>query len=226
MAEKTSHAKSDDRHRVLIVDDHPLIRQGLVQLLNEERGIEVCGEAGNGREALELAAAVKPELLILDLRLPDRDGIDLISDLKAHDPGLLILVLTMRDEQVYAERALSAGAAGYVMKGHSPDVVLAAINRVLDGQVYLSEEMTAAVLKRFAGHGHPEQISSIDLLSRRELQVMSLIGQGLGPKEIGKEMHISVRTVETHRENIKIKLGLDDAAALRKFAIQWVQREL
>lgn len=225
MTNKKRPVVSVDRHRVLIIDDHPLIRQGLVRLLNEEPDIKVCGEAGTGPEALELTLNLKPNLAIVDLRLPNTDGIDLISELMAHAPDLLILVLTMRDEQIYAERALSAGAKGYIMKGSAPEKVLVAIRQVLNGQIHLSEAMTETVLHRFVGGGKPEQSTRIDLLSRRELQVMTLVCEGMGPKAIGEKLHLSTRTVETYRTNIKIKLGLENAADLRRYAIAWLQRE-
>lgn len=214
---------SESPSRILLVDDHPMIQEGLKQLIAKQPDLELCGAATTGREALEQAAQLRPDLAIVDLSLEDMDGLDLIRDLTGRNPGLAILVLSMRDERFYAERALRAGARGYVPKGRRPRTVMAAIRAVLDGQVYLSEKMASRLLRRVVHEAPPEDSSPVDSLSDRELEVFSLIGQGLGPSKIAQRLHLSVKTIETYRSHIKRKLKLEDAAALRQCAIQWAR---
>jgi DNA-binding NarL/FixJ family response regulator len=205
------------------VDDHPVVRRGLAQLLSDEPGLDVCGEANNGHEARELVAETQPDLAIIDLALPDVDGIDLIKSLRGRHPGLALLVLSMREEEIYAERALRAGARGYVTKGRPPEELLHAIETVLDGHVYLSTEMADTILHRVVRGNDRADATLLSALSDRELEVLRLIGDGLGPSQIADGLHISVRTVETHRNHLKQKLSLSDAAALRRFAVQWMR---
>lgn len=217
----TMHPRARDRKaRILVVDDHPLIREGIARLIDAQADMEVVAEATSAREALAAAAAKEPDLAIVDLSLGDDDGIDLIRDLKTRHPGLEALVLSMHDEELVAERALRAGAMGYVMKLECIQTVVEAIHRVLEGEVYLSPRMTSKTVRRLTGGARPEAAAPLDSLSYREQQVLRLIGEGLGPKAIGERLHISVKTVETHREHIKAKLNLEDATALRKWAIQ------
>jgi DNA-binding NarL/FixJ family response regulator len=207
----------------LLVDDHPLVRGGLAQLLAEERDLEVCGEASTGREALDLAASLQPDLVIVDLALPDVSGIELIRDLKSRHPHITILALSMHDEEIYAERALRAGASGYVMKGQPPQEVIAALRRVLGGGLYVSEAMAAAMVERTVRPGRADAPSPVASLTDRELEVLTLVGEGLAPREIAAKLHLSVHTVETHRSHIREKLDLPDAAALRRFAVRWMR---
>jgi len=223
MAPRKSPAPKPARTRILLVDDHPLIHEGLVQLIAQEPDLETCGQAASGREALDMAASRNPALAIVDLSLLDMDGLDLIKDLAARFPGLAILVLSMRDERFYAERALRAGARGYITKGERPRTILAAIRRVLQGDVYLSDRMAALLMRRLIDHNSPEAATAVDALSDRELQVLSSIGEGLGPSQIADRLHLSVKTIETYRAHIKDKLSIDDAAALRQYAIHWMQ---
>lgn len=212
------------RVRILLVDDHPMVRQGIIRVLGREEDFQVCGEAGTAAEAHELARTVQPAVAVVDLALPDADGIELIKDLHARHPDLVILVLSMRDEELYAERALRAGARGYVMKGKRPRQLVEAIRTALDGGVYLSETMAARLMRRLVdADAQGAEGSPVDSLSDRELQVFTLIGEGMGPTRIAEKLHLSVKTIETYRAHIKRKLNLPDAAALRKCAIQWAQ---
>jgi DNA-binding NarL/FixJ family response regulator len=211
--------------RILLVDDHPMIRQGLVTLIEQEANWSVCGQADTGREALELADETDPDLAVVDLALEDIDGIDLIKDLAKRQPDLRILVLSMRDESLYAERALRAGAHGYIMKGQRPGTLRQALQRVLDGDVYLSEVMTGKLMRRLVDHDAEDATSPVAELSDREFQVFTMIGRGMGPSEIADRLHLSVKTIETYRAHIKQKLALEDAASLRRYAIEWAQEQ-
>lgn len=209
--------------RILLVDDHPLILEGLVRLINQHPDLEVCGEVGGFNEALQAAAELTPDLVIVDLSLGTESGLDLIVEFSSRHPELHVLVLSMHDETFYAERALKAGASGYIMKEQSPEKVIRAIQRVLEGEIYLSEKMAGKLLRRLAGKPALEDTSPVSLLSQRELQVLELIGSGLGTSEIARKLILSVKTIETYRAHIKDKLHLDDATALRQFAIQWMK---
>jgi len=228
MTQKRSAAPappSGGKASVLIVDDHPIIRQGLAALINRQGDLAVCAEADEPRAALAAAAKERPRLAVVDISLAQADGLELIKDLKARQPKMDVLVLSMHDEIVYAERALRAGASGYVMKQERLATVIAALRQVLSGQVYLSDKMTARLMRRFAGAKVEEQgAGPADLLSDRELQILRLLGEGLGPTDIADRLHISTKTIETHRARIKEKLNLDSASALRQFAIQWTQQ--
>jgi DNA-binding NarL/FixJ family response regulator len=226
MANKThdNNARAPKR-RVLLVDDHPMIREGLRQLLAKQPDLEVCGEAGSGHEALAAAAEQSPDLVFLDLSLPDMDGVDLIKDFRSRHPHAAVLVFTMRDEQLYAERALRAGAAGYLMKGERPQIILEGVRRVLGGEVAVSEAMASTLLRWFVRPGASADRSPLAALSNRELEVFHLLGEGCGPREIAERLHVSVRTVETHRLHIREKLHLDSAAALRHYAIERTQQK-
>jgi DNA-binding NarL/FixJ family response regulator len=212
--------------RILLVDDHPLIREGLARLISRQQDMEVCAEATNAHEALQVAAAHKPEVAIIDLTLGEDDGMDLVKDFRIRFPDIKPLVLSVHDENFYAERALRAGAVGYIMKQERLQTVVEAIRKALQGEVYLSPHMTARTMRLYSGRARPEDTSPIDALSDRAFQIFRLIGEGLGPTDIARRLHISVKTVETHREHIKTKLNIDDATMLRQCAIQWVQKHL
>lgn len=223
MERKRSNRPGPTKMEVLLVDDHPVVRRGLVQLLSGEPDLEVCGEANTGREARALIAEAQPDLAIIDLALPDVDGIDLIKSLHGRHADIPLLVLSMREEDIYAERALRAGARGYIAKGRPPEELLRAIRQVLAGSVYLSTEMADTILRRVVeGDSHADAALQ-NSLSDRELEVLRFIGNGLGPSQIAQSLHLSVRTVETHRNHLKQKLNLPDAAALRRFAVQWMR---
>jgi DNA-binding NarL/FixJ family response regulator len=203
-----------------------MIVQGLLRLLSKERDLEACGRAGTGHEALALARELEPDLAVIDLALPDVDGIELIKNFAARCPGVAILVLSMRDEAVYAPRALRAGAKGYIMKGQRPKKVLEAVRQVLDGEVYLSDKMASTMMRRLVQGDGKQAASPVSALSDRELQVFTMIGRGIGPTRIAQRLHLSVKTIETYRAHLKRKLRLPDAAALRRFAIEWTQSHL
>ena len=210
------------KKQVFLVDDHPIVRQALTELINQQEDMAICGEAEGAAAALRSIAALKPDIAIVDLTLKEGTGLDLVKDLKLRQPELPVLVLSMHDEATYAERLLRSGARGYVMKNEASDKVVAALRRVLAGEVYLSEPMSARVLHKLVGGAAPT-VSPVELLSDRELQVFELIGQGVGTRLIAEKLHLSVKTVETYREHIKFKLKLDNATDLLQHAIQWAQ---
>lgn len=209
---------------VLLIDDHPIMRHGLAQLIGAEKGFSVCGQAGTAREGLHAVETLKPDLVILDLTLPDKNGLELLKDIQAMHPGTRCLVLSMHDETVYGERVLRAGARGYIMKESAADHLVTATRKVLEGGIYLSEAMSARMLEQLAsGRGH-DAASAIDKLSDRELEVLELIGKGTATKIIAGTLNISTRTVEAHRAHLKQKLGLTDGPALVRYAVQWCEQ--
>jgi DNA-binding NarL/FixJ family response regulator len=214
------------KKRVVIVDDHPPMRKGLAQLINQEPDLAACGEAGNIPEAIQVIESLKPDIVIVDLALKDASGLELLKDIKNRFPDLPTLVLSMQNESVYAERALRAGARGYIMKEETTENVVEAVRKVLSGEVYLSEKMSKKILNQFAGRpAQKEESSSIESLSDRELEVFQLIGQGYQSREIAQKLHLSVKTIESYREHIKVKLNLENAAQLVQTAIQWMQSQ-
>ena len=219
-------AKPCDKTRVLVVDDHPIMRAGLAQLIGQEPDMIVCGEAADAQGALEAVEAEDPDLVLVDLALKDSSGIDLIRDIRARRPRVAALVLTMHDEQLYAERALRAGARGYITKSEPPAKIIEGIRKVLAGGVSVSREMASRMLGSFVG-APPEvgEGTPLGRLSDREFQVFELIGRGLRNRQIAERLHLSVKTVEAHREHIKRKLDLDSAPKLLRYAIQWTQLE-
>ncbi len=219
---KNSPVKSK-KVRILLVDDHPIMRRGLAELINLEKDLVVCGEADSIHTALELIKRHEPDVALVDLSLKNESGLELIKDIHARYPKVLVLVLSMHDELFYAERVLRAGAKGYVMKQQATDLVLVAIRRILGGEVYLSDFMSSKVLRNFTSKKTEKAGSSVDQLSDRELEVFRLIGTGLGTRQIAERLSRSVKTVETYREHIKLKLDLKDSSELVQNAIQWSQ---
>jgi DNA-binding NarL/FixJ family response regulator len=215
--------KSPERKKLLLVDDHPMTRAGMAQLINLQSDLEVCGEAGNPAEALDKIATCFADLLVTDLTMPGRSGVEFIKDIVALHPSLPILVVSMHDELIYGERALRAGARGYIMKEAGGENLLAAIRHVLGGQVYVSPRMSAVILENVSGRKPRGSHSPIEKLSDREFQVFQLIGQGLTTKTIAKELGLSPKTVDVHREHIKQKLQISDAASLIRHAVRWVE---
>jgi len=213
----------DNRRQVLIVDDHPIMRQGLCQLIDNEPDLAVCGEAENARQAVEAAQNLKPELVLVDITLPDKDGLELIKDLHALHPALPLLVLSMHDEALYAERVLRAGGRGYIMKQEGGKKLMQAIRQVLGGGIYVSEKMSATILEMFSGRRPESNESPMGRLSDREFEVFQQIGQGRGTREIASQLHLSVKTVEAHRANIKRKLNLRSAPELVRAAVRWTE---
>lgn len=217
---KSTGGATARRVRVFLVDDHPLVRHALRDAFRRERGIEVCGEADDRDAALKGIAAAQPDLAIVDLRLRTSDGLDLIRDLKNRHPKVLSLVLSMQDESITAERAVRAGARGYVSKQEPPCKILEAVHKVLDGEIYWSEKAAAQVASRIASPNGASRSAS-DQLSERELQVFEMIGFGRSTNQIADSLHIDVSTVETYRARIKDKLQLKDGSELLQTAIRW-----
>lgn len=206
------------RARILLVDDHPVVRHGLAKLFESEGDMVVCGEVGSAAEAMATIPACDPSLVIVDLSLGGRPGLDLVKDLRSFHPTLAVLVLSMHDEAVWAERAVRAGAVGYVMKQERPRQLVVKVRQALRGETCLSDRMTAMLLEKAVGRkGGGGAVE--DVLGDRELQVLQMIGAGMPTREIAASMNISVKTVEAHREHIKQKLGLDSAAALLRYAL-------
>jgi DNA-binding NarL/FixJ family response regulator len=209
--------------KVLLIDDHPLLRQGLAQLINQENDLVVCGEAEDGPSAMAAVQQLEPDIAIVDLTLKERGGGDLIRQLAQAHPRLRMLVFSMHDEWLHAERALQSGARGYVMKNEPPAQVLEAIRRIVAGEIYLSERMSARLLNRLAGVKSEEDASPTSALSHRELQIFTLIGQGNSSREIAESLSVSIKTIETHRERIKDKLDLKNAIELLRYAMRYTQ---
>lgn len=207
--------------RLILVDDHPVVRQGLARLINDEPDLTVCAEADSASSALQLIQQHNPDLVVVDISMGGTDGIELIKDLRVRNPGLPALVLSMHDESLYAERVLRAGAKGYVMKQEAPEKVMTAIRRVLAGEVYVSEKIAGRLLKAMSGTKGAPSESPLDRLSDRELQVFRLIGSGLSVREIADKLFLSVKTIETHREHIKEKLNLKSSSELLRYAVQY-----
>jgi DNA-binding NarL/FixJ family response regulator len=212
--------------RVLIVDDHPAVREALAIRIAAQPDLEVCGEAADEAEALRLAAETDPAVAVVDIGLKGGDGIDLIKRLKARNDQFRAIVWSMYSEDLYAERALRAGAVGYLNKEHATSEIIAAIRQALDGKMYLSPAMSEKLLRRVVGSSGPDYgRSPVDALSDRELEVLRLIGNGVRTAEIAVRLHLSVKTVETYRDRIRRKLGLNDGTDLARYAAQWVLEE-
>ncbi len=205
---------------ILIVDDHPLVRAGFAQLIGDAPDLNVCGEAGDMASALQLVDSITPDLAIIDLSLAGGSGLDLIEHIKARNSEILMLVASMHDESLYAERVLAAGARGYINKQEAQEKIIQAIRRVLKGKVYLSEHMTESILNNMVRGSDDKQ--GINSLSNRELQVFEMIGQGLAPSRMAKQLNLSIKTIETHQAHIKKKLGASSAHQLTHRAIRWV----
>ena len=218
--------RSNDRaRRILVVDDHPVVRHGLREFLAHEPDLEVCGEAADAQEALRMVESLSPDLMIVDISLNGTSGIDLIKRVRAQWPEVRMLVSSMHDEEFYADRALAAGAMGYVCKNEAVSSVLDAIRMVLHGTVYLSPAMTERILRRIRPAEGAESKSPVAGLSDRELEVFEAIGRGRSTREIAGHLHLSVKTIETHRENIKRKLGLTGNTELLQRSCRWVLEE-
>lgn len=213
------------RKQVLLVDDHPLMRAGLAQLINRQPDLEVCGEAGDPAAANRELARARPDLILSDISMPGRSGFEFIKDLIAANSSLLILVVSMHDEVVYAERALRAGARGYVMKEAGGENLLAAIRQVLAGQIYLSPKMSAKILEDLSGRRPRGSVSPIEKLSDREFEIFQLVGLGKSTRDIAAQLNLSTKTVDVHRAHIKEKLQLTDSTALVRHAVRWVETQ-
>lgn len=218
-----ARSSSPQFKRILLVDDHPLMRRGQADLLSREQDLMVCGEAGTAREAMEAIEKLKPDLVLVDMTLPDKDGLELIKDIQALHPGLPVLAMSMQDESLYAARVLRAGGRGYVMKGAGSDEHLAAaIRTVLSGQIAVSPQMSAKILESVAAPTGKVGDGPEAKLSDRELEVMRLFGEGWSTDEIAQRLHLSPKTVDVHRMHIKEKLGFNTTPEFTRFAIRWV----
>jgi DNA-binding NarL/FixJ family response regulator len=209
------------RSRVFVVDDHPIVRQGLAMMINRESDLEVCGEAEDALAAVVAIERLRPDVVVVDISLHGPDGIELVKTIRTRDAHLPVLVLSMHDESIYAERALRAGANGYIMKQEATERVLIAIRRILNGDVYLSHSAASRVVNQFVRGSAGPIPAPVSVLSDRELEVFCLIGQGRGTREIADTLHLSVKTVESYQTHIKEKLSLRNARELVQHAIEW-----
>ena len=216
---------ADKRRRVFIVEDHPVTRRGLVELIKLEPDLKVCGEAGDATRALDAIKTAKPDLALVDITLPRKSGLELIKDFRLWVPGVQILVLSMHNERLYAERVLRAGGHGYVMKSEGGEKLLQAIRQVLGGKTYVSEGVFNWIVDAFAGRRNSAGDSPLGLLTDREFEVFQLVGQGLPTAEIGQRLHLSPKTVDSHRLHIKEKLHLQSLPALMRYAVRWAATE-
>lgn len=217
-----SHAGLDGAKRLLIVDDHPVFRHGICRLLDRVEGVTVCGEAENAPSALEAMRNLEPDLAMLDLTLPGTNGIELIKLMLAERPRLLILVVSMHEESLYALRSLRAGARGYVMKHQAIEHLTDALQKVIAGGIYVSPQFSEKLVFKAIQGSDSDLASPIDKLSDREVEVLQLFGRGKSTREVAEALHLSVKTIETHRAHIKEKLGFKEADEMTKFAIEWV----
>jgi len=213
------------KRRILVVDDHPIVRQGLALMINRECDLVVCGEAEDATGAMLVLASARPDVLIVDISLNGPDGLDLLKNIRTTHPTLPVLILSMHDESIYAERALRAGANGYIMKQEATEKVLVAVRRILHGEVYVSDRIASKILKHYITGAGTVRNSSVADLSDRELEVFRLIGEGHGTRQIAEELHISIKTVESYQAHIKEKLSLRSSRELMQHAIQWSMSE-
>ena len=221
MSSKAQLKTSANKEKVFLVDDHPIVRQGLALLIDREADLTVCGEADGGFGILQTIADLRPNVVVLDISLNGPDGLDILKTIRMRDPALPVLVLSMHDELTYAERALRAGANGYIMKQEATEKVLIAIRRILSGELYLSDRLKNRMLQNFVRRSVPAADSPLSNLSDRELEVFRLIGEGHATRQIADELRISVKTVESYQAHIKEKLALRNARELLQHAIKW-----
>jgi DNA-binding NarL/FixJ family response regulator len=221
VSESRPHGGTPRVRRVLIVDDHPIVRQGLRHIMENEDDLVVCGEAETVRDARAAIKELSPDVMIVDISLKQGDGIELVREVRAHYPRLPILVLSMHDETIYAERMLSAGANGYIMKQAASEQFLVSLRRVLDGGIYVSEAIGNNMIQKFAAGGSYLSANLVDRLSNRELQVLHMIGKGMSTRETAESLNLSVKTVESHRQRIKRKLNLHSGTQLVQYAVNW-----
>ena len=209
-------------NRVVIVDDHPIVRRGIVQMVNEEPDFEVCGEAEDAHEALLVLERTDPNVVIVDITLKKSSGLELVKDIKNQYPSLPIMILSMHDEAVYAERAIRTGAMGYVMKQEKPKRILEGLRKILTGQIFVSDRISTMMWQTALGRRKRPKDSPIEILTDREVEVFQLIGQGMSTREIAEALNLSNKTIETHRSNIMKKLQVKVSTGLVKFAVQFL----
>ena len=212
------------RHQILVVDDHPIVRQGLRRLIDQQRDLMVCGEAESPREAEAAIRRLRPDLVVIDVSLKNGDGIELVKDARARNPKLPILVLSMHDETIYAERMLAAGANGYIMKQAAPDQLLVALRCVLEVGIYVSELVGSGMIRKLSSGGRHVSSNPIECLSNRELQILQMIGCGQSTRQAAEALSLSKKTVESHRQRIKRKLNLATGSQLIQYAVSWSAR--
>jgi DNA-binding NarL/FixJ family response regulator len=222
VVDTTINPNQKRKHRLVIVEDHTLMREGLIQLVNSQPDMEVIAEAADATQGLDVVLATAPDLAIIDVTLPGRNGLELIKDIRAQLPEQVILVISMHDETLYAERALKAGARGYVMKDADRDTFINAMRRVLAGGFYVSEKMSSEIFASFAGKTQATK-AGVSRLSDREFEIFELLGQGLGTQDIANRLGISPKTVEVHRAHIREKLEMPTGAAVVRFAVRWIE---
>jgi DNA-binding NarL/FixJ family response regulator len=221
MNTKAGAAAANRKSKIFVVDDHPIVRQGLGLLINREPDMIVCGAAEEAQSALRAIPTLQPDVMVVDISLSGPDGLELVKTIRTRDANLPILVLSMHDESIYAERALRAGANGYIMKQEATEKVLVAIRRILRGEVYLSDRVSSKMLQQYVRGSSTARESPVADLSDRELEVFRLVGEGHGTRQIAEELHLSVKTVETYQAHIKEKLSLRNARELVQHAIEW-----
>jgi DNA-binding NarL/FixJ family response regulator len=221
MATKPQFASQTKKSRVLLVDDHPIVRQGLALLIDREPDLAVCGEAEGAHSAFHAITTLRPDIVVLDISLSGPDGLDVLKEIRSKTASLPVLILSMHDESIYADRAMRAGANGYIMKQEATEKVLVAIRRILQGEVYLSDRLTNTMLQQYVRGAAPTEKSPLVNLTDRELEVFRLIGEGHGTRQIADELHLSVKTIESYQAHIKEKLALRNARELVQHAIEW-----
>lgn len=216
--------KETPKYKILIVDDHPIFCLGMAELINKEDDLHVCGSVENIKDANKAIKELQPDMAIIDISLKDGSGLELVEDIKKEKKGLPTLVVSMYDESLYAERAFLAGALGYVMKQEAISSVVDAIRQIRSGNIYASQQIKEKVFKRLTSQVESEEISPLEALTNRELEVLRLIGKGLSSKEISEQLHLSIKTIGTYRENLKNKLQIKHYTELVKFAVHWTQK--
>src|SRR5271170_3375942 len=221
MIAKTQMSVQAKKCRVLLVDDHPIVRQGLALLIDREADLSVCGEAEGAHSAYHAIITLRPDIVVLDISLSGPDGLDVLKEIRTTTTNLPVLILSMHDESIYAERAMRAGANGNIMKQEATEKVLIAIRRILQGEVYLSDRLTNSMLQQYVRGTSPTKKSPLVNLTDRELEVFRLIGEGHGTRQIADELHLSVKTIESYQAHIKEKLALRNARELVQHAIEW-----
>jgi len=226
MVAKKQQGKTTPKARLFLVDDHPIIRAGFRELLDQEPDMEVVGTAENAVEAMKMIEILKPDLAVVDISLnKDMGGLELIKDMKIRFPAVKVLVLSMHDETIFAERALRAGAKGYVMKEQATQKIITAVRKVLKGELYLNEKVASKILSKLVAGRSEDHRSPVEKLSDRELEVFKMIGDGMGTRDIAQKLHLSIKTVEAHRMHIREKLKLENGSELLQQAILWAQEE-
>ena len=225
MTKKKETSDIKGKARIMIVDDHPIVRHGMALLINRQPDMMVCGEATNASNALKCIPSLNPHVIVIDISLQGMDGIELIKHIKARHPRIVTLVVSMHDESLYAERVLRAGALGYVMKQEANEDMIGSIRRVLNGEIAVSEAVASGMLHRYVENRYDPSCSPMESLSDRELEVFRLIGHGHPTRQIADELHLSIKTIEAYREHIKQKLQLKNGTELIRHAVQWPQSE-